>query len=218
MFIGWGGGQAAGVRAPPRPVSSRGPRLLTSFVCSSVRERAVFPTRGTWRGWRPSTFTPVPPHPPPPSLSVVVAIHMQVTCQPPPPPILLFYLSTPGQAAVSRLKFKSRGQSGAVQGPPSPGPPPPSQARGQARPGPQQTKPGSQSGLRRTGGGPGGGSVWMLIFYQGSVRDGGLRFRGWAGVTLQGQLHSGKRVCRRRRFNHLINPGNVMSSRTDSRV
>lgn len=72
--------------------------LLISFVCSSVRQRSVRDP-----GMRGVDLYPSPPNPTPP-LSVAVAIHMQATRH---PPILSFHPSTPGQAVVSRLKFKS---------------------------------------------------------------------------------------------------------------
>ena len=72
--------------------------LLISFVCSSVRQRSVRDP-----GMRGVDLYPSPPNPTPP-LSVAAAIHMQATRH---PPILSFHPSTPGQAVVSRLKFKS---------------------------------------------------------------------------------------------------------------
>lgn len=116
-------GGGAGGRGPSaqRPVSSRDP-LLISFVCSSVRERSARDP-----GMRGVDLYPSPPNPTPP-LSIAQAIHMQATHH---PPILSFHLSTPGQAVVSRLKFKSLDRPG--------------------RPGPRQTRPGRQQGLGEGG-------------------------------------------------------------------
>lgn len=156
------GGQQGSERPAPRVIPDP---LLISFVCSSVRERSL---RGP--GMRGVDLYPSPPNPTPP-LSVAPVIHMQATRH---PPILSFHLSTPGQAVVSRLKFKSWDRTG--------------------RPGPRQATTDQTwqaaviGGGRRT-------SVWLLIFYQGSERNGWVVFWGWAGVTHWGHLHSDKHVC-----------------------
>lgn len=105
-----------GGRSPSaqRPVSSSTPsssplsaRQLGSCLCGIP---------GRWG----LTFTLHPLTSAPP-LPVDPAIHMQASRH---QPILLFHLSTPGQAAVSRLKFKSRDRAG--------------------RPGPGHDRPGAQ--------------------------------------------------------------------------
>lgn len=128
-------GRAAGVRAPSAPCH---PRTPSSSPLSARQLGSGL--RGT-PGCGGLTFTlyPSPPNPTPP-LSVAPAIHMQATHH---PPILSFHLSTPGQAVVSRLKFKSLDRPG--------------------RPGPRQATTDQTWQAAGTGGGR-VTSVWLLIF------------------------------------------------------
>lgn len=96
----WRGGRQGSERPAPRVIPNP---LVISFVCSSVRERSV--QDPVMQG---VDLYPSPPNPTPP-LSVAPAIHMQATHH---PSILSFHLSTPGQAVVSRLKFKSLDRPG----------------------------------------------------------------------------------------------------------
>lgn len=107
------------------------PPPLISFVCSSVREQSARDP-----GLQGVDLYPSPPNPAPP-LPIAPTIHMQATHH---PPILSSHLSTPGQAVVSRLKFKSSDRPG--------------------REGPRQTRPG-----RRRGPGEGGGAVFGCSFF-----------------------------------------------------
>lgn len=105
---------------------------------------------------------------------------MQATRQ---PPILLFHLSTPGRAVVSRLKFKSWDRPG--------------------RPGPRQATTDQTWQAARVRGGEGGTGVWMLIFYQGSETE------WWAGVLGMGQGHMQRSTNTSVGLNLLLNPGTV---------
>lgn len=131
---------------PPGWQGSKGPApcvilnpLLISFVCSSVRERSTrdLGMRGLTFALNPVTSALPSPMP--------GTIHMQATHH---QPILLFQLSTPGQAVVSSLKFKSWDEPG--------------------HPGPGQTTTDQiWQAVRVWGEGGRGTSVCLLIFYEG---------------------------------------------------
>lgn len=150
-------GRQRSERPAPHVIPGQPPHLLCLLVNSSVREQSA---RDPWL--RGVDLYPSPPNPAPP-LPIAPAIHMQATHH---PPILSSHLSTPGQAVVSRLKFKSSDRPG--------------------RAGPRQAT--TDQTWQAAGTGVGGGtSVWLLIFQQGSDRSGQTAFWGWAGVTHRGQ-------------------------------